>query len=75
MRLVIEKKLVTVKVTKALSDDFSTALLQKLSKNKDEILYSYHFWEILLEFFFVLLANYYLLTKFILRQVIWSKIS
>jgi len=43
MRLVIEKKLVTVKVTKALSDDFSTALLQKLSKNKDEILYSYHF--------------------------------
>jgi len=28
-----------------------------------------------LKFFFVLLVNYYLLTRFILRQVIWSKIS
>jgi len=26
-------------------------------------------------FFFVLLVNYYLLTRFILRQVIWLKIS
>jgi len=29
----------------------------------------------LLEFSFVLLVNYYLLTRFILRQGIWSKIS
>jgi len=47
--------------------------LQNLSKDKDEISYSF-FKEILLEFFFVLLVNY-LLTRFILRQVIWSKIS
>jgi len=40
--------------------------LQKLSKNKSEILYSNRFLEVLLEVFFVLLVNY-LLTRFILR--------
>jgi len=43
----------------------------EIFKNKDEILYSK---EVLLEFFFILLVNY-LLTRFILRQVIRSKIS
>jgi len=48
--------------------------LQKLSKNKDEILYSNHFKEMsCLIFLYCWLI--YLLTTFILTQAIWSKIS
>jgi len=51
-------------IFKTLHSNF--AICRKLSKNKDEILFSNHFQEILLEFFFVLLVNY-LLTRFTLR--------
>jgi len=49
--------------------------MHKLSNNKDEIFVLQSFSrKVLFDFFFVLLVNY-LLTRFILKQDIWTKIS